>query len=273
MRFEDLFKVDDDEITERISERYPVLTDTDKERLYERIKLKLGESYDETEITAKGTERIKRNVWRKFMNIAASLMLAGAVTGTTVFLMRNMPSQYSDSVLTDFNEREKASVLLTDKFLSASNLINGYADIDTTEKRLVFFEYSSLNPKWTKDDVVYSMLDNSEYTPDNAVSAIESLVTDEYFEVLKDNGGEFFGCDIDVVTGTEKGENPPSFKEFIGDMYYIQRNSDIPVFKNTPQITEENTSDFKVSRTTDKEYIFHIIWDGAKWLICDIERT
>jgi len=272
MKFEDLFKVDDDEIAERISERYPVLTEDDKERLYERIKLNLGEPYDETEISAKGTEHHKGNVWRKVLNIAASLALAGAVTGTTVLLMKNKPSQHSNSVLNDFNEREKASVMLTDHFLSASNLINGYADIDTAEKKLVFFEYSTLNPEWKGENTVYSMLNNSEYTAGYALKSLECLVTDEYFEVLKDNGGEFFGCDIDSIVGTEKGENPPTFREFAGDMYYIQQNADIPVFKNSPQITEENTSDFIVSRKTDKEYLFHIIWNGSEWLICDIER-
>lgn len=167
---------------------------------------------------------------------------------------------------------DEESVMLTDKFLSASNLIYGYADIDTAEKKLVFFEYSTLNPEWKGDNAVYSMLNNSEYTAGYAIKSLESLVTDDYFEVLKDNGGEFFGCDIDIIAGTEKGENPPMFKEFSGDMYYIQRNGDIPVFKNSPQITEENTSDFIVSRKTDKEYLFHIIWNGSEWLICDIER-
>ena len=273
MKENELFYLNDDELIQKISDDFPCLTDDDKERLYGRIKEELGENCDNSEIDENGVNPYKRHIFQRFFNIAASLLLVSGIAVSTVLIVRNKPKRSDNNILNNYEERENAALALTDSFLSASNIANGYAPIETSDKKLTFFDYDSENKILTKENTIYSPItENSDYSPESVLCLFNYIVTDEYFEILCENGGDFFSRGIDSIIGTEISDYPPTFKEFAGDIFYAERNTKQAVFQDGPHILNKNESDFKVSRNIDCEYVFYIIWNGSEWLINNIER-
>ena len=185
MKMEDFFNNTDESTANRIAEKYPVLSDEEKERLFAMSKRKYN--INKTEFTnaneVSGVEKYSRPKWYKAVSVAAAAVLAvGGIGGGMALISRNGQVTVSSSQVSEgsveaseteetteaaveeateplMSEDEYKAIAaeLTDNFLEISNIIRYSSDISTdVNDCLSYYIYDSENQKWTEDYSFYA---------------------------------------------------------------------------------------------------------------------
>lgn len=276
MKIEELFKDSIPEIPENSADNANVFSDEIRERIYSRIRSKLDSEQNECSKTGSvsGVEKYKRPVLTRFLGISAAVAAAAviAVGSLSVYEKRNTVSNQKESVLNSLSYSDHAAVadMLTDEFIAASDYLNG--EVITSGSGIHFYEYSSRAPEWRGEDVLYYKIDDVRFGSISEIyDTLRGSVSDEYFTVLKDNGGTFIGRSIDEAIDGEDNVTSPVLVEFGNSLYTTQENNAGSSEKRTvPQILEEDKYSFSACIDTDEEYVFGFVWDGKQWKIDNV---
>lgn len=218
MKIDDIFKNADDVTIDRITEKYPVLSEKDKERLYAMSKRKYNINKSTTEFVddcdVSGVEVYHKPLWRKVVSISAAvLLIAGGAGGTTV-LLRNLGggSPLADVEIDDFsdeNETEKSTeelteietetetieespveidyvgiaTDLTDRLIELENIMT-FRDVAYDENdSIAFYTYSSDDAEWSEkyggERRFYKVTDERFNSCMDVFNAIKQLMSKE----------------------------------------------------------------------------------------------
>ena len=268
-----IFRIDDNELTEKIAKEYPALTKEESERIYKQICRKLGNDSRPEELheAVSGVERYRKPIWHRFFGIAASIAAFAGIAGSTVLLHRSAPKptvEHNAVCSTEPGDTASAALYLTDSFLEAASYIKGEAAPEHRPQKIVFRGTDAEN------EAVYSPVTDTRFVvPADVTGLLEDIVTEEYMNELRETGGTYFGESIDILAGVDDSSDTPSFREFCGELYAIVSDETPPSFTETPKITSTDSSGFTVERSDGNELYFSVVWDGAQWRIDDIERN
>ncbi|MBR5164650.1 MAG: hypothetical protein IKW87_03725 [Ruminococcus sp.] len=262
MSKKDIFNDPESELAERFSKDYPVLSRSEKERIFSLIRQKQGREAYDGEVTVTGVERRSGHAWQKFAGIAAVFALIVGIGGSTLVL---------HMLSVNGAERLAAAEQLTDDFLAAANLLT--ADVSGNPGSVCFYQYSTRNADWEGGDVYYTKVDDERFQScADVVTFMEGLVTNEYMYELRQNGGEYFSSGLsELLYGSD--ETAPRLMTYCGQLYASRTGSSPVCYTTSPMIIESSSGGMTVRRGADVSLVFHIVRDGSDWKITDIERT
>ena len=175
MKLEDIFSNADEKSAERIAERYPVLSEDEKERLYIMSKRKYDDrSIPNTEFKdgVSGVEHYSRPKWHKAVSIAAAAVLVvGGLGGAFGVMSRNgnmagtdMSEEVSEEAETTEAETEEVTEAeevpadidyeaialdLTDRYLECENHLKYQGLSCDTNDSVTFYTFSTVDPEWS----------------------------------------------------------------------------------------------------------------------------
>ena len=182
MKLNDFFNEPDEVTTDRVSEKYPALSDQHKERLFAMSKRKydINNNNDISKVSeVSGVEHYSKPKWYKAVSIAAAAVLAvGGLGSGMALIIRNGHAPASSSQVSEDNietstveektesttseeitmtedEYKAIGKEITDNYLEISNIIQG-CKVSTDENDCIsYYVYDSQDTEWTNNYAYY----------------------------------------------------------------------------------------------------------------------
>lgn len=280
MKIEELFDENVPEFSESSEDNSSVLTDEVRERIYSRIQYKLASEHDERtyDDSVSGVERYRRSVFRRVLGAAVSVAAAAVITVSSMYIYGNRHDAKNNkkkSVLNSLEYSDHAAIakLLTEEFISASDYING--DVGTNGRGRCFYEYSSRNSEWQGENVNYYMIEDDRFESClDIYDTLRAVVTEEYFDTLRDDGGTYITVSIDEAVGGIGNTTAPVLADYNGRLYTTEENAgDTSTEPSEPKLQDNEKYDFSACIDADRAYVFDFVWDGAQWKISNVRTA
>ena len=280
MKIEELFDDNIPEFSDSKEDDSSVFTDEVRERIYSRIQRKLISQQDERTYndSVSGVERYKRSAFRRIIDVSVSVAAAAVIATSSVYICgkrNNIKNNKKKTVLNslEYSDHTAIAKLLTENFISASDYING--EVATKGSGRCFSQYSSRNSEWRGEDAEYYLIDDERFESCGEIyDTFRAVVTDEYFDTLKDNGGTYLCIGIDeAVKGTDN-TSAPVLVDYNGRLYTTEENtSETTEAPSEPKIQDNAKYDFSACVEADREYVFDFVWNGTQWKISNVRTA
>ncbi|MBP3761744.1 MAG: hypothetical protein J6I55_09790 [Ruminococcus sp.] len=215
---------DNDEIMREISEDYPVLSDEEKERIFNKSEQKLI-SEDITGEQVSGVETYKPQIY-KYIGIAAAFLLVCG--GGTALYMNVRPSRSPESFNVIEETTEETTQEITEEITEISEEDINLQEIEDIVLNTIMFDYTLYNPDIIDENPISFNIvneDGTDFEPDtfylmNNFETIEDLkdvalgfMTESCYGNTVVN---YLGDKSDIST-----EEEIKIQEFFGDTFYV----------------------------------------------------
>ena len=276
MKIEELFDDNIPEFSDSKEDGSSVFTDEIRERIYSRIQRKLISQQDERTYndSVSGVERYKRSVFRKIIDVSISIAAAAVITVSSLYFYgnRNNNNNKKKTVLSSLEYSDHAAIakLLTENFISTSDYING--EVATKGSGRYFSQYSSRNSEWQGEDTEYYLIDDERFEScEEIYDSFRAVVTNEYFDTLKANGGIYLSMGIDEAVKGKDNTTAPVLVDYNGRLYTKEKNVyETAETPSEPKIQDNEKYDFSACIDADGEYVFDYAWNGTQWKISNV---
>lgn len=187
----------DDDIAEKIAEKYSDLSENEVRRIYSKTMQKIGsQNYSSTEDSVKGTERIRKSNWYVYGSLVAGILVCIGILPFMVLSIKKIPEETNEIIVTSMASSSYESTIMTvsanESTVVTSITASEISAIETTE--IIIETTAPITEEYAFDTDLSSMEDVqttgeiSEITETSVIPEITetTTVTDVYNEPVQD---------------------------------------------------------------------------------------